>query len=139
MTAPLIDNLGFDLVAPVGWSVEIVSGGNGQILRAVNAGGGSFLSADFNEDGQVNEVDLNTWKGAFGVSLAGDANGDGVTNGNDFLVWQRQRGMLPPAVATSTPAVAAVPEPASWALALAIVLVAGQPLRRCMVRRSRNR
>ena len=139
LTAPLIDNLGFDLVAPAGWSVEIVSGGSGQILRAVNAGGGSFLSADFNEDGQVNEVDLNTWKGAFGVSLAGDANNDGVTNGNDFLVWQRQRGMLPPAVAATAPATAAVPEPASLVLALGIVLVASQPLRRHALRRSSNR
>ena len=44
----------------------------------------------------------------------GDANGDGVVDGSDFLLIQQKFGG-PPAV----PAVAAVPEPSSFLLALA--------------------
>lgn len=137
LTALTIDDQGIDFTAPIGWNLQIVSGGNGQILRATT-GGGSFLSADFNQDGFVNDVDLNTWKGAFGISDAGDANNDDRTDGSDFLIWQRQFGALPPAIAASAPATAAVPEPTTLAIAFATILIAGQPLRRYTVRLSRK-
>jgi T5SS/PEP-CTERM-associated repeat protein len=72
---------------------------------------GPGLAADFNDDGFVNGADLTLWKGAFGSTAVGDANGDGVSNGADFLVWQREFTGAP-----ATPAVGAVPEPASLAL-----------------------
>lgn len=73
-------------------------------------GGGSFLEADFNQDGNVNGTDLTAWKGGFGAGTTkaqGDANADGKVDGADYLVWQRQFGQAPPA----TVAAGAVPEP----------------------------
>jgi len=75
-------------------------------------GGGSFLEADFNQDGNVNGADLTAWKSGFGTGTTkaqGDANADGKVDGADFLVWQRQFGQAPPA----TVAAGAVPEPAT--------------------------
>lgn len=79
---------------------------------------GSNLPADFDVDGDVDAADLAAWQSGFGVSGGaaksdGDENLDGNVNGFDFLQWQRQY-TPPPA-----PAIAAVPEPATLALALA--------------------
>ncbi|WP_428307684.1 dockerin type I domain-containing protein [Lacipirellula sp.] len=85
---------------------------NNSVVLSVVAGGPSY-AADFNHDGRVDGLDLTAWKTAYGQPSNGaDANGDGVTNGADFLVWQREFGSGVPA----TPAVSAVPEPASIAL-----------------------
>jgi len=50
----------------------------------------TFLESDFNEDSQVDAVDLAIFETAFGLNAAGDADGNGITNGADFLAWQRQ-------------------------------------------------
>jgi hypothetical protein len=81
-------------------------------------GGGSFLEADFNQDGSVNGTDLAAWKTGFGsgtTKAQGDADGNSVVDGADFLVWQRQFGQSPAGAA----AAAAVPEPAALGMALA--------------------
>jgi hypothetical protein len=92
--------------------------------------GPSFLAADFNEDGSVNNTDLLAWRGGFGTGTtkaAGDADADGDVDGADFLVWQRQLGMSPPQqVAVSL----GVPEPGSVAL-LGVAVLA-------MIRRRRR-
>ena len=83
----------------------------------VSPGGGTFLAADFNENGVVDGADLNAWKTGFGTGTQkaqGDADADGDVDGSDYLVWQRQFGTLPTAAA----AAAAVPEPSAIALAL---------------------
>jgi hypothetical protein len=73
-----------------------------------------ILNANFNESGGVDAADLALWKAHFGdncldaAHLHGNANGDDVVDGHDFLLWQRQLG--------TSPAVAAVPEPATAAL-----------------------
>ena len=80
------------------------------------------MGADFNGDNIVDGSDLAIWQANFGVGsnpppaatqAQGDANGDGVVDGSDFLLIQQKFGG-PPAV----PAVAAVPEPSSFLLAL---------------------
>ncbi len=72
---------------------------------------GSFLEADFNQDGNVDALDLAEWQGDFGLNANSDADSDGDTDGRDFLIWQRQYGQSSlPLVAGST---AAVPEPTS--------------------------
>lgn len=64
------------------------------------------LTADFNNDGFVDETDLAIWQSALGQTAAGDTDGDGDTDGHDFLAWQRQlTGSAP--VASQV----AVPEP----------------------------
>jgi hypothetical protein len=80
-----------------------------------------LATADFNHDGMVDQLDLATWSGGFGSAgqvgnASGDADLDGDVDGSDFLAWQRQLGDAPPA--------AAVPEPATAFLAIAVAFAA---------------
>jgi hypothetical protein len=77
----------------------------------------TLLTADFDEDSDVDATDLAIWKGAFALNQLGDADGDNDSDGNDFLMWQQQLGSVP-AVAAAT----AVPEPNMAALAFAGLL-----------------
>lgn len=89
-------------------------------------GGGTFLEADFNQDGNVDGTDLAAWKAGFGTGTTkaqGDATGDQIVDGADFLAWQRQFGASPALTATA----AAVPEPT----ALGLAAVAGLALAAC--------
>lgn len=73
------------------------------------------IPGDFDGDGDVGQLDLNLWQGAFGtVGNGGDADGDNDADGADFLLWQRH--------ATPVPALAPLPEPSAGAL-LALPLV----------------
>jgi hypothetical protein len=74
-----------------------------------------LFSADFDDDGDVDVTDLGIWKNAFDLNQLGDADGDNDSDGGDFLLWQRQLGSKPTAVA----AAAAVPEPSSAVMAVA--------------------
>jgi T5SS/PEP-CTERM-associated repeat protein len=101
------------------FTLAVVPGGNGEILQATFVGGGGGFTADFDNDGDVDGQDLNTWKTSFGASNAGaDADDDGDSDGRDFLAWQRQLGSD-----SAAPAVAAVPEPTA-ALLMSIAAVA---------------
>jgi hypothetical protein len=71
------------------------------------------FAADFDHDGDVDNLDQTAWKGAFGVNTNGNADGDTDSDGNDFLIWQRQLGSH-----AATGAAGAVPEPAAFGLAL---------------------
>jgi hypothetical protein len=68
---------------------------------------------DFDNDGDVDAMDLDAWQGAFGLTAFADADGDGDSDGADFLVWQRNVGAAP---------VAAVPEPGSGLLAAGLAM-----------------
>lgn len=71
------------------------------------------LPGDFDDDLDVDNVDLGIWEAAYGVNANGDANDDGVGDGQDFLIWQRNYGLdYSPASAV------AVPEPATGLLIL---------------------
>lgn len=117
LTAQTIDNQGIDFVAPAGWNYQIVSGGNGQILRAFS-GAAPVENADFNTDGVVDGADFLAWQRGFGGSgglTNGDANNDGVVNDGDLAIWRNQFGT------TTSSSVASVPEPAAAALGLLAV------------------
>jgi len=78
-----------------------------------------MYGADFNADGQVDDLDYSIWRGGFGAAsgatkAVGDADGDGDVDGLDFLVWQQEFGA--PNVLTSTPLARSVPEPSGAAL-----------------------
>ena len=81
-----------------------------------------FAEADFDEDGDVDDVDLGLWEAGYGLTgsaahIDGDANGDMNVDGADFLKWQIQyTGSLNPLSSS-----AAVPEPASLALVASCV------------------
>lgn len=95
---------------------------NPLVTIPVNYFVGTFDVADFNQNGFVNAADLAIWQGAFGTTAAGDANADAASNGSDFLIWQRHF--------TGGGSIAAVPEPASMALALLGVSMVGRRVRR---------
>ena len=71
------------------------------------------LTADFEPDGDVDSDDLATLTAAYGTNANGDTDGDNDTDGTDFLRWQRQ--YTGPA---GFSAIAAVPEPSAWLLAV---------------------
>lgn len=77
-----------------------------------------LLSADFDDDGDVDGNDLARWRGAFGSNSNADADGDNDSDGNDFLHWQRQLGRVPAVVAVPPTPTGAVPEPTGLAAAI---------------------
>ncbi|MBA3483780.1 MAG: hypothetical protein H0T51_18405 [Pirellulales bacterium] len=71
--------------------------------------------ADFDGDGDVDGADFLTWQrglGAAGDLADGDADGDMFVDGDDLVIWREQFGP-----GAATPAVGAVPEPSTWAMA----------------------
>lgn len=78
-----------------------------------------IFSADFDEDGDVDQTDLAIWQGAYDLNQLGDADGDNDTDGRDFLIWQRQYGSAPlQDISAST----AVPEPNGRVLVAMLIL-----------------
>ncbi len=72
-------------------------------------------SADFNNDGLVDAMDLAAWEVSFGSTRVGDTNADGVADGADFLLWQRQLLIAPELIG----ALRTVPEPTTLPMAAA--------------------
>lgn len=81
-----------------------------------------FLAADFNQDGNVDDIDLTKWQMDYALGNGSDADADGDTDGADFLVWQRQYGQSTLPLLAST---AAVPEPSGFLLLTLAALVSG--------------
>ena len=83
------------------------------------------ISADFDEDLDVDGDDLTKWEMGFGMSPAahidGDADGNSRVDGADFLLWQRAFGLAPPLAATGF-----VPEPSGFRIVLVVALLLGR-------------
>ena len=73
----------------------------------------STLSADFDQDGDVDGDDFLTWQTSFGANAGGDTDNDGDTDGDDFLAWQTQFGAGTGGGSTET---AGIPEPPTGSL-----------------------
>lgn len=74
-------------------------------------------AADFDRDGDVDNIDYGIWRAAFGLNNFGDANGDSLTNAADYVVWRDQYGLgLPVAMGS------AIPEPSTLSLAALALL-----------------
>jgi hypothetical protein len=71
---------------------------------------------DFNDDGQINNVDLELLKLE---DPRADANLDGFVDGTDFLAWQQFADPTAPPLDVE---IASVPEPSTWLLALLAVI-----------------
>ncbi len=89
-----------------------------------------FFAADFEEDGDVDNVDLTFWQTGYGINgtathTDGDANGNLIVDGTDFLIWQRQRGLGAPQTAAQT-----IPEPTAMLLTMWGLVLAGNVRRR---------
>jgi len=90
--------------------------GNTTLIGAIGSNGtgaayvfAQFAAADFNEDGDVNGIDLNLWQTGYGtpagaIHMDGDADEDEDVDGRDFLIWQRQ-------FSSPMASIAQVPEP----------------------------
>ncbi|MCH8840211.1 MAG: hypothetical protein IH831_05955 [Planctomycetes bacterium] len=76
----------------------------------------SPFTADFDGDGDVDNIDLAQWENSYGVDALADADGDNDSDGADFLAWQQQFTGSLVAVAAST----AVPEPSSAMILLTL-------------------
>ena len=90
---------------------------------AVNlASGNSYLEGDANLDGVVDGLDFIEWNDHKFTNTpaycSGDFNADGIVDGLDFIIWNGNKFMSADAT------VAAVPEPTSMVLLLALVVTA---------------
>jgi len=98
--------------------------GNTALVGAIGSSGTGgayvftqFSAADFNEDGDVNGIDLTSWQTGYGtpagaIHIDGDADEDEDVDGADFLIWQRE--FMSPGPLSS---LSQVPEPSSLSLA----------------------
>ena len=113
------------ILQPAGMPADLMFDVNnlGSILQLEVVDIPSF-TADFDNDGDVDEFDLAQWQGDYAVNGDSDADGDGLSAGFDFLAWQQQNGSGAMAVA-ALGAAAAVPEPSTLMLAgLAVGMLA---------------
>ncbi|MCC6492494.1 MAG: hypothetical protein IT424_05685 [Pirellulales bacterium] len=109
--AGLVQGAQIDL-AGVPFFIDYAGGDGNDVVLASTVPGNE--DADFDQDGDVDGADFLTWQqnlGGAGGLAQGDANGDSAIDGDDLAVWQSQFGP-----AASVGAVAAVPEPAAFAL-----------------------
>ncbi|MCA9260707.1 MAG: hypothetical protein KDA61_15950 [Planctomycetales bacterium] len=84
----------------------------------------SYVSADFDEDGDVDGLDLLLLQQGWGGNGVGDANGDGFVDDADLEVWQTQWTLQQAAAA----ALHSIPEPS--AITLLILATLAPSLRR---------
>jgi hypothetical protein len=84
-----------------------------------------IVAGDYNADGVVDAADYSVWRDALGTATSqltgADGNGDGEVNAADYVVWRSHFGLSLPAAAAV--AAAAVPEAASWWLAVTAVSI----------------
>jgi poly(beta-D-mannuronate) lyase len=71
-----------------------------------------YAASDFNQDGNVDGLDLLIWQQHYGdtganLALLGDADVDNDVDGRDFLIWQREFSPAAPLVSS----VVDIPEP----------------------------
>jgi hypothetical protein len=87
----------------------------------------NFLPGDFNSDGLVDALDFTVWRNALGSNVTpwrgADGNGDGTVDAADYLIWKANFGH-DPATTAASPGVP-IPEPAGWALLLALATFGG--------------
>jgi hypothetical protein len=84
---------------------------------------------DFNGNGRIDAADYSVWRNSLGQTVAhgsgADANGDGLVDTQDYALWKAHFGEvfgIASGAGSAASAGHAVPEPASWMLALVALL-----------------
>jgi hypothetical protein len=106
-----------NLVLPGGFQWNVAYNANNVVLSVAGLG----LAGDYNANGAVDAADYVVWRdnmGATGSSLPADGNGDEVVNHDDYLVWRSNFLKTAGASASTTAAMASVPEPVGCTLGL---------------------
>lgn len=115
MQIPLMYFMAYD----VAWKVDVFGAPAFESHLGVWYNDGTLkIPGDYNQDGTVDADDLLIWQASYGVDSGADVDSDGDTDGYDFLIWQREFG------SGSGAATAAVPEPMSITLVLAMTVTA---------------
>jgi len=100
----------------------------------INAVAHIAWSADFNDDGYVDEGDFGVWRSMYGQQVTpgspGDATGDGLVDAADYTMWRDQMEMSSGGGSAAFAGEAPVPEPATPVLML-LGVVGALPLLRC--------
>ncbi len=133
LTSTISVDIGDNVVPGQALSIRLVSLNNEDVIDLVvdlevdfddiQLDASPLISADFDEDDDVDGRDFLTWQRGFGggpLLSDGNANGDLDINADDLLIWEQMFGN-PPALVAFT----AVPEPSSMFLvcsALAVLL-----------------
>jgi hypothetical protein len=117
LTATTITNSGIVFSGPAGWNFQIVAGGNGQILQAIQ-GGPAGVQGDYNNNGVVDAADYVLWRN--GGPLQNEVDTPGTVNAADYTEWRARFGKTTNGSGAGAQ-FAAVPEPATLALLLGAI------------------
>ena len=92
------------------------------------------IAGDYNHNGLVDAADYTVSRDSLGSSsnLVADGDGDGIIGTGDYNVWKMHFGEHSGSGAASA---AAVPEPGSWLLFVAALLVLASPARQFLARK----
>lgn len=84
-----------------------------------------LLPGDYNNDGYVDPLDYQLWRGEFSKSAgSADGNGNGIADAADYVVWRKHVGIGPVAtVGRLAAAGISVPEPSVAMLTIAGICV----------------
>jgi hypothetical protein len=92
----------------------------GKLPTTVTVIAGASLPGDYTHDGVVDGRDYVLWRrfiGQTGGGMWADGSGNGIIDSSDYDVWRAHFGQTAGS-GTSASAIAAVPEPSTWALLL---------------------
>jgi hypothetical protein len=120
LTAASIVDSGISFSGPAGWAYQIVAGGNGQILRAVQTGPAG-VPGDYNNNGTVDAADYVLWRN--GGPLQNEIDNPGTVTAADYDAWRANFGKPGSGAGTST---TQVPEPAAGVLILISLMAAAR-------------
>ena len=115
LTATDVIDGGLVFSGPAGWGFDIIAGGNGEILRAVQTGPVG-VAGDYNGNGTVDAADYVLWRN--GGPLQNEIATPGTVTQEDYDSWRARFGSTSGSGAGTSVNAGQVPEPAAAVLML---------------------